>query len=110
MCSSDLVALVMDNGYCWNSDQRNKRASIGLCDSVPVPIQHILTYAVGCAEDFFGIAEAPDAQPMLSSCHERILHGASRCSRGHLRSFTHLQACITRDPSRHVRLAWRPQR
>jgi hypothetical protein len=42
----DQVALVVGNGYCWNSEDHNKRAEQSLCRSLPESTPHALSYTV----------------------------------------------------------------
>lgn len=42
-----MALVVVGNGFCWNNEVNNKRATPALCDSTPLAIHQVLTYTYG---------------------------------------------------------------
>ena len=71
--TNDVLMLVTDYGYCYNSHSHNTRSVPHVCSSVPKPLQHVLDYSIGLLEDWRDVLTS---QELVSSCHSRILHGS----------------------------------
>jgi len=48
----DVLMLVSDHGYCYNSHAHNTRSFPSVCASPPVPTPYVLTYSVGLVQDW----------------------------------------------------------
>lgn len=76
-------ALVVSDGYCWNSETKNKRPMPAMCDNVPASENLVLTYTTGTTSDLVSwlvVHGAEEDPPLLmSSCASRagssIKHG-----------------------------------
>lgn len=71
--AGDVMMLVTDYGYCYNSHAHNTRSVPHVCSNEPKPLQHVLDYSLGLASDWHDALSTPNK---ISSCHPRILHGS----------------------------------
>ncbi|EFA78097.1 hypothetical protein PPL_08745 [Heterostelium album PN500] len=69
------VLLIHDQGYCYNTETRNKRPSPRVCESTASTDSNskVLNYAYGLFSDFLIHIEQ---SLILSACDNTILHGA----------------------------------
>jgi hypothetical protein len=84
---SNVLLLLNDGGYCYNSHTHNTRATPSVCSSFPTSTEYILDYTVGFLSDWLtAIRESqcvvttllPGVDEMCflaSPCHQRLLHG-----------------------------------
>lgn len=82
--ASDALMMVADNGYCFNSHVHNTRSKPMVCSSEQIPTSGVLQYSIGLVSDWKLVLGSSSASAFnatgyifaLSSCHDRILHGA----------------------------------
>lgn len=92
---SNVLMLVNDGGYCYNSHTHNTRAIPSVCSSFPTSTEYILDYTVGFINDWLNAIR--DSQCVVTTlatdnlrtlppgidemcflatpCHQRLLHG-----------------------------------
>jgi hypothetical protein len=83
-----VLMLVTDYGYCYNSHGHNTRAYPTVCSSTPVPTETVLDYSLGLARHWLDALHSDayslprvsvkDAQKsfLAHSCSDKILHGS----------------------------------
>ncbi len=78
-------------GYCYNSEEKNKRPSPKLCESVPVSTPSTLIYNYATMQDFvdhlvhqnqekaaispLALREKANSYDFINSCNNNIMHG-----------------------------------
>lgn len=69
------IALVVENGYCFNSEMHNKRQQPKVCDSVPESTSLVLDYTMGFIRDW--------SHHLLKSANSSIITGCSPSKLSH---------------------------
>jgi hypothetical protein len=75
--SEDVGPLVLEvhgDGFCWNTEERNKQPTPLVCDQVPTSTPGVLNYNYAPLENWKSFLTSPSSAPM-SSCSSLILHG-----------------------------------
>ena len=70
-----LLAVVVGESFCPNSQLHNKRAAPLVCDAPPVPMAQVLTYYVATVDQWTARLARHGGWP-LSPCDDEILWGA----------------------------------
>jgi hypothetical protein len=77
---NNVIMMVSDNGYCYNSHKHNTRSYPILCSSIPISTPFILDYNIGLTSDWLDLIQTSNSYENddnfnINSCNKRILHG-----------------------------------
>lgn len=74
----DLIMLVSDFGFCYNSHKHNTRSTEKICSSLPHPSKNVMDYSVASENDWLVhlAADSSDLSSFVTPCHHRIMHGS----------------------------------
>ena len=78
--SGGVTALLATDGFCFNSDDANKRSAPKVCDAEPVSTSGVITYTVGTTAewraDLASRAGKAKRGALITACNANLLHGA----------------------------------
>jgi hypothetical protein len=65
---------VHTNGFCWNTEVRNKQSATTVCDQIPVSTPSVMNYNYAPLSHWKAYLTSNKVQP-LTACSDFILHG-----------------------------------
>jgi hypothetical protein len=74
-----LFLLTWTDGFCWNTETRNKQPEPAVCDQQPVATPSVINYAVAAPANWTAFLSTPSTptSPSLSVCDASLLLGAA---------------------------------
>merc|ERR1712007_290788 len=66
-----IVALTVDNGFCYNSEKHNKNSHVKVCDQNPMPCLGALDYMLGSTSEWLSLLQSG----LQSNPCGTVLHG-----------------------------------
>jgi len=74
--NNDVLIIVNDYGYCYNSHVHNTRSEPSVCTSTPSATSTVLDYSIGLTVDWIQLLESSSSSSLITSCNSKILHGS----------------------------------
>lgn len=79
-CDNNVIMMISDNGYCYNSHKHNTRSYPIVCSTIPISTPNILDYNIGLISDWIDLFQTSNSYDNndnfnINSCNKRILHG-----------------------------------
>jgi hypothetical protein len=74
--NNDVLMIVNDYGYCYNSHVHNTRSEPSVCTSTPSATSTVLDYSIGLIVDWIQLLESSSSSSLITSCNSKILHGS----------------------------------